>query len=206
MSVELQVKLLRLLESGEFRRLGENALRYADIRVISATNKDLQERIDRVLFREDLYYRLATVKFNIPPLRERKRDIEFLTRHFLSEGLEKIGMSRRLIHLDLKALEAFEIYHWPGNVRELKNEIMRILSLIGDAEVIRFGMLSERIKDAFRSKGEGGVLSRRVERYERRLILKALEENDWNRSKTADQIGIPRTTLLFKMKQLNISA
>lgn len=205
MSEELQVKLLRLLENGEFRRLGENALRYADIRVISATNKDLQERIEKGLFREDLYYRLATVRFRIPPLRERKRDIEFLTRHFLTEGLEKIGMARRLVHLDLKALEAFEIYHWPGNVRELKNEMMRILSLIGDAEVIRFGMLSERIKEAFQSKNDGGVLSRRVERYERRLILKALEENDWNRSKAADQIGIPRTTLLFKMKQLNIS-
>jgi DNA-binding NtrC family response regulator len=206
MSEELQVKLLRLLENGEFRRLGENAVRYADIRVVSATNKDLQERVEKGLFREDLYFRLATVRFKIPPLRERKRDIEFLARHFLAEGLEKIGKPRRLVHMDMKALEAFEIYHWPGNVRELKNEILRILSLIGEGELIRFGMLSERIKEAFRSKNDGGVLSRRVERYERRLILKALEENDWNRSKTADQIGIPRTTLLFKMKQLNITA
>ena len=206
MSEELQVKLLRLLENGEFRRLGENAVRYADIRVVSATNKDLQERVEKGLFREDLYFRLATVRFKIPPLRERKRDIEFLARHFLAEGLEKIGKPRRLVHMDMKAIEAFEIYHWPGNVRELKNEILRILSLIGDGELIRFAMLSERIKEAFRSKNDGGVLARRVERYERRLILKALEENDWNRSKTADQIGIPRTTLLFKMKQLNIAA
>lgn len=204
MSEELQVKLLRLLENGEYRRLGENAVRYADIRVVSATNKDLQERVEKNLFREDLYYRLATVRFRIPPLRERKRDIEFLMRHFLKEGLEKIGKTQRLVHVDMKALEAFEIYHWPGNVRELKNEIMRVLSLIGEGELIRFGMLSDRIKDAFKSRGDGGVLTRRVERYERRLILKALEENEWNRSKTADQIGIPRTTLLFKMKQLNI--
>jgi DNA-binding NtrC family response regulator len=204
MSEELQVKLLRLLENGEFRRLGENAVRYADIRVISATNKNLHERVEKSLFREDLYYRLATVRFRIPPLRERKRDIEFLTRHFLKEGMEKMAKSRRPIHVDMKALEAFEIYHWPGNVRELKNEILRILSLIGEGELIRFGMLSDRIKDAFKTRGDGGVLTRRVERYERRLILKALEENEWNRSKTADQIGIPRTTLLFKMKQLNI--
>jgi DNA-binding NtrC family response regulator len=206
MSEELQVKLLRLLENGEFRRLGENAVRYADIRVISATNKDLEDRVEQGLFREDLYFRLATVRFKIPPLRERKRDIEVLTRHFLNEGLEKIGKPRRLVHVDLKALEAFEIYPWPGNVRELKNEILRILSLIGEGEVIRFGMLSERIKEAFRSKNDGGVLTKSVERFERRLILKALEENDWNRSKTADQIGIPRTTLLFKMKQLDITA
>ncbi len=206
MSEELQVKLLRLLENGEFRRLGENMVRYADIRVISATNKDLQDRVEQGLFREDLYFRLATVRFRIPPLRERKRDIEVLTRHFLNEGLEKIGKPRRLVHLDMKTLEAFEIYPWPGNVRELKNEMLRILSLIGEAEVIRFGMLSERIKDAFRSKNDVGVLTKSVERFERRLILKALEENDWNRSKTADQIGIPRTTLLFKMKQLDITA
>jgi DNA-binding NtrC family response regulator/Tfp pilus assembly protein PilF len=204
MSEELQVKLLRLLENGEFRRLGENSVRYADIRVVSATNKDLHEMVERGLFREDLYYRLTTVGFKIPPLRERKRDVEFLMRHFLAEGLEKIGKTRRLVHVDMKALEAFEIYRWPGNVRELKNEIMRILSLIGEAELIRFGMLSDRIKDAFKTRSDGGVLTKRVERFERRLILKALEENEWNRSKTAEQIGIPRTTLLFKMKQLNI--
>jgi transcriptional regulator with PAS, ATPase and Fis domain len=81
---------------------------------------------------------------------------------------------------------------------------MRILSLIGDGEVIRFGMLSERIKEAFRSGNESGILTQRVERFERRLILKALEDNSWNRSKTAEHIGIPRTTLLFKMKTLNI--
>jgi DNA-binding NtrC family response regulator len=204
MSEELQVKLLRLLEDGEFRRLGENAVRHADIRVISATNKDLQERVEKGLFREDLFFRLATVRLRIPPLRERKRDIEFLVRHFLIDGFERVGKAKRPIHVDMKALEAFEIYRWPGNVRELKNEIMRILSLMGEAEIIRFGMLSDRIKEAFKSRGDGGVLSRRVERYERRLILKALEENEWNRSKTADRIGIPRTTLLFKMKQLNI--
>ena len=83
---------------------------------------------------------------------------------------------------------------------------MRILSLIGEGELIRFGMLSDRIKNAFTSRGDGGPHTKRVERYERRLILSALEENDWNRSKTAVQIGIPRTTLLFKMKQLNITA
>ena len=206
MSEELQVKLLRLLENGEYRRLGENAIRYADVRVISATNKHLKERVEAGLFREDLYYRLATVRFEIPPLRERKRDIEFLVRHFLTDGFAGIGLGRREINVDMKAMEAFENYLWPGNVRELKNEIMRILSLIGDGDLIRFGMLSGRIKNAFHDKKDGGLLTRRVERYERRLILKALEQNDWNRTRTAEHIGIPRTTLLFKMKQLNIMA
>jgi transcriptional regulator with PAS, ATPase and Fis domain len=206
MSEELQVKLLRLLENGEYRRLGENSVCYADARVVSATNKNLKERVESGMFREDLYYRLATVRFEVPPLRDRKRDIEFLVRHFLTEGLASIGLGRRKVNVDMKALEAFEIYGWPGNVRELKNEIMRILSLIGDGDLIRFGMLSERIKKVFKLKNDGGILTRRVERYERRLILKALEQNDWNRSRTAEQIGIPRTTLLFKMKQLDIMA
>lgn len=207
MAEELQVKLLRLLENGEFRRLGENALRMADVRVVSATNKDLERRVKEGLFREDLYYRLATVRFRIPPLRNRKRDIEFLVRHFINDGLVRIGKPRRRINVDVKALEAFEIYNWPGNVRELKNEILRALSLIGQGEVIRFGMLSEHVKTAFQSKGEdGGLLAKRVDRYERRLILKALEDNEWNRIRTAEQIGIPRTTLLFKMKRLNILA
>jgi DNA-binding NtrC family response regulator/tetratricopeptide (TPR) repeat protein len=205
MAEELQIKLLRLLENGEYRRLGENALRIADVRVVSATNKDLELRVKEGLFREDLYYRVATVKFRVPPLRNRKRDIEFLVRHFINEGLIKIGKPRRRINVDVKTLEAFELYDWPGNVRELKNEILRILSLIGEGDLIRFGMLSDHIKVAFRSKREdGGILAKRVDRYERRLILKALEDNEWNKIKTAEQIGIPRTTLLFKMKRLNI--
>jgi transcriptional regulator with PAS, ATPase and Fis domain len=206
MSEELQVKLLRLLENGDYRRLGENVGRKADVRLISATNKDLEKLTEAGAVREDLFYRLATVKLRIPPLRERRRDVEFLVRHFLLEGLAAIGQNNRPVHLDIKALEALEQYHWPGNVRELKNEIMRNLSLIGNADVIRFGMLSERTKNAFESKGSRGRLTERVDRYERRLILKALEENDWSRIRTAEQIGIPRTTLLFKMKRLNIIA
>lgn len=206
MSEELQVKLLRLLENGEYRRLGENRVRIANVRVVSATNKDLALRVKEGLFREDLFYRLATVKLHLPPLRSRKRDIEFLVRHFMTDGLVSIGKPRRRINVDLKALEAFELYHWPGNVRELKNEIMRVLSLIGQGDLIRFGMLSGHIKAEFTSVSEdGGILTRRVDRYERRLILKALEDNEWNRIKTAEQIGIPRTTLLFKMKRLNIA-
>jgi DNA-binding NtrC family response regulator len=206
MAEELQVKLLRLLENGEFRRLGENQVRVADVRVVSATNKDLEHRVKKGLFREDLYYRLAAVKFRIPPLRNRKRDIEFLVRHFINEGLVRIGKPRRRINVDLKALEAFEFYSWPGNVRELRNELLRVLALIGPGELIRFGMLSEHIKTAFKSRSEdSSVLAKRVDRYERRLILKALADNEWNRVKTAEQIGIPRTTLLFRMKKLNIA-
>jgi transcriptional regulator with PAS, ATPase and Fis domain/Tfp pilus assembly protein PilF len=206
MPEELQVKLLRLLENGEYRRLGENKLRYADIRVISATNKDLTELVEKELFRKDLYYRLAGVRFCIPPLRSRKWDVELLIRHFLRETMKLMDHKNHHVGIDMKTIDAFELYDWPGNIRELLNEIIRIISLIGDGEVIRFGMLSDSIKNYFRLHSDKGLLERNVERYERRLILKALENNDWNRIRTAAEIGIPRTTLIGKMKRLNIVA
>lgn len=206
MHEELQVKLLRLLENGEFRRLGENKLRQANVRVISATNKDLSELVEKGSFRKDLYYRLAAVRFRIPPLRARNRDVELLVRYFLRETMNQVDQTDRQIGIDMKTLEAFELYDWPGNVRELQNEIIRIISLMGEGEVIRFGMLSDSIKNYFNLHSDKGLLERNVERYERRLILKALENNDWNRIRTAAEIGIPRTTLIGKMKRLNIVA
>lgn len=207
MGEELQVKLLRLLENGEFRRLGENEVRVADVRVISATNRSLMKEVERKEFRRDLFYRLGTVKLTIPPLRFRQRDIQLLIRHFLKDCATRNGMLDRHFQIDVKAMEALEIYNWPGNIRELHNEIMRIVSLIGDMDTIRFGMLSDVIKDYVRSKNRSeGLLEHSVERYERRLILEALDRNDWNRLRTAEEIGIPRTTLLAKMKRLNIAA
>jgi DNA-binding NtrC family response regulator/tetratricopeptide (TPR) repeat protein len=204
MPEELQVKLLRLLENGEFRRLGENKLRHADVRVISATNKDLSELVEKGLFRKDLYYRLVGVRFRIPPLRARKWDVELLVRHFLRETMKLMDHESHHVGIDMKALDAFELYDWPGNIRELLNEIIRIISLMGEGDVIRFGMLSDSIKNYFKLHSDKGLLERNVERFERRLILKALENNDWNRIRTAAEIGIPRTTLIGKMKRLNI--
>ena len=204
MSEELQVKLLRLLENGEYRRLGENEVRKTNVRVVSATNRDLKSAAEDGLFRDDLYYRLAPVRFRIPPLRDRTKDIEFLIRHFLQSTLRQMGTHDRMVTFDMKAMEAFELYSWPGNVRELRNEVSRLLALLGETEVIRFGMLSENIIDAFNDVESEGHLEARVNRYEKRIILKALEDNEWNRVKTAEQIGIPRTTLLFRMKKLNI--
>jgi len=208
MGPELQVKLLRLLENGEYRRLGENRVRIADVRVISATNRELLKEVEKGTFRRDLYYRLGTVKLQIPALRLRPCDVELLIRHFLKENaLQQDGQSRRHFQIDCKAMEALELYDWPGNVRELQNEITRILSLIGESDVIRFGMLSQSIKDYLKTKGRGeGLLEQSVERYERRLILEALQKHDWNRLRTAEELGVPRTTLLAKMRRLNVAA
>jgi transcriptional regulator with PAS, ATPase and Fis domain len=206
MGPELQIKLLRLLENGEFRRLGENHVRTANVRVISATNRDLLKEVERGAFRRDLYYRLGTVKLDIPPLRFRQRDIELLVRHLLKQCAYRDRQPRRYFEIDVKTMEALELYDWPGNVRELQNEVMRIVSLIGEPDVIRFNMLSQSIKDYLKSKNRSeGLLERNVERYERRLILEALNKNDWNRLRTAEELGIPRTTLLAKMRRLNVA-
>ena len=117
------------------------------------------------------------------------------------------GIADRYIEIDVKAMEALELYDWPGNVRELHNEILRVVSLIGRGDLVKFAMLSENIKDFLKTRKRGdGLLDRSVEQYERRLILDALEKNDWNKLRTADAIGIPRTTLLAKLKRMNIAS
>jgi len=207
MGEEMQVKLLRLLENGEYRRLGESAMRKADVRVISATNRDLKKDAEHGAFRLDLYYRVSPVKLTIPPLRLRTSDIQLMTRHFLRECAQMNGIADRYIELDVKAMEALELYDWPGNVRELHNEILRVVSLIGKGDFVKFAMLSDTVKDFLKTnKRSEGLLDRSVEQYERRLILDALEKNDWNKLRTADAIGIPRTTLLAKLKRMNIAS
>ena len=206
MGEEMQVKLLRLLENGEYRKLGDNKTQLSDIRVISATNRDLEKESEAGLFRSDLYYRLGAVTLSIPALRFRTNDIQLLVRHFIRECAARNRIPERHFQFDVKAVEALELYNWPGNVRELHNEMMRLVSLIGADDIIRFGMLSEKIKRYMSSKHRAdGLLEQTVENFERRLILEALERYDWNRKRTATEIGVPRTTLLAKMKRLNIA-
>jgi len=206
MSETLQVKLLRLLESGEYRRLGDDATHKANLRVVSATNRDLKADVERGAFRRDLYYRLAPVRLRIPPLRARRGDVQLLLRHFLREAAAWAGRPGARYQLDVKAVEALERHDWPGNVRELYNEVLRLVSLIGEDEMIRYAMLSDDVRAAARGDREGGLLEASVELFERQFILSALDRNDWNRLRTADEIGIPRTTLLAKMKRLHIAA
>jgi len=207
MGEEMQVKLLRLLENGEYRRLGESTMRKADVRIISATNRNLKDQAEQGKFRFDLYYRLTTVKFTVPPLRMRPNDIQLLVRQFLRECAAMNGIADRHISIDVKAMEALELYNWPGNVRELHNEILRVISLIGKGDLVKFSMLSDSVKEYLQTAKRGeGLLDRSVDQFERRLILKAMDRNDWNRMQTADSIGVPRTTLLAKLKRLNVAS
>ena len=195
----VQVKLLRFLQEREFQRLGGNQTIRADVRVISATNRDLEARIREGAFREDLFYRLNVVVMSVPPLRERKADIPLLTEHFLKRyarenGKEVSGLSREAMDLLLK-------YDYPGNVRELENIIERAV-VISRGPVISVEDLpfQERAPEDGRERS-GGLMKDSVEALEQRLIEDAMRQVNNNQSRAADLLGISERMLRYKLKK-----
>ena len=210
--IELQTRLLRVLQEGEIKRVGENQMRKVDVRVLAATNVDLQERVKKGLFRMDLFYRLAVVRVELPLLCERDEDIPLLAEYFLENFSRK--MKKAPMRFEQGALEALSCYDWPGNVRELKNTIEAavvfskgpILSL---RDLHLAGMPMEPAARGIREAAQeelhaGGSLPAYLENLERRLILKALEENSWVQKDAAEQLGISPRVLCYKIKKLEI--
>jgi DNA-binding NtrC family response regulator len=204
-SPAMQVKLLRVLEEGEVTRVGEPEPRKIDVRVIAATNKDLEAETQAGRFREDLYYRLAVFPVVLPPLRERRDDIPSLARHFLDMYSRAFGQD--CPGFTAEAMNALAAYDWPGNVRELANEIQRALVLTPPGEEIGAAALSEKI-------GVGEVLPRQqqgrlksaVESLERDLIQRAHEKHQGNKTHMAEELGVSRWTLLQKMRAYGIES
>ncbi len=201
MSPEMQKRLLRALQEGEIRPVGGKSVRKVDVRIISASNKDLERLVRAGEFREDLYYRLKVLTIRLPPLRDRKDDIPRLLSHFLQLHAAKDPRPRRL---DPSVLEALQTYDWPGNIRELENEVKRMLSLSDD--VILTDVLSDQVRRGvgLRSEVPGdddGVqnLLELVEAVERREITKALERAQGNKTRAAEMLGISRFTLQRKL-------
>jgi two-component system response regulator HupR/HoxA len=204
MSPDLQKKFLRVLEEGEVRRLGGKAALPVDFRLISATNRDLADLLRQGMFREDLYYRIAGVVIEIPPLRERKEDIPPLVASFLRD----LTPPGRTLRIDPAALELLVAYEWPGNVRELRNEIQRLLALETAGEV-RPEHLSARIL-AYRAPdtnqpAEGG-LKALVEDLERRVVRATLLRHGWNKSRAAAELGLSRLGLRKKLERYGLDA
>ncbi len=205
MSLKTQSKVLRTLDEQRFTPVGGDEPLTIDARVIAATNHDLEEEISRGNFREDLFYRLNVVPFYVPPLRERKEDIAILARHFLKEFSAQY--SRHTKEIQDEALDVLMRYSWPGNVRELRNVIERIV--IMNPTVTRF----ERkhlpplvYRDGSRRTGaEFSSLQQARQAYERDYILKKLDENHGNISRTAEVLGLERSHLYRKMKALQIA-
>ena len=206
-SPQLQVKLLRVLQDKEFEAVGGNQTHKVDVRLILATNQNLEEAVRRGEFREDLLYRINVITLTQPSLRERIGDIPLLTDHYLSIFNQQTG--RNVLGLDDTALQALQQYDWPGNVRELVNVIERAVVLCkGDritASDLPEKIFSERTQATSVEAQLGGAsLKKALSQPERQLIIQALESNGWNRQKTAKALGINRTTLYKKMKRYDI--
>lgn len=203
LSPALQVKLLRVLQEKEFERVGGTSSIKVDVRVLAATNKNLEEAIQKGTFREDLYFRLNVVPIHLPPLRERREDIEKLVMHFLQKYSAETG--KEVKHIDPQALEMLRKYAWPGNVRELENTIQRAL-ILADGDTLfpshlPMDLQNQSGTETWKPVTENSTLSERLENYERELIQKAWERANRVQTKAAKLLGISRAALIYKMKK-----
>jgi two-component system nitrogen regulation response regulator NtrX len=203
MSLRTQAKVLRALEEQRFEPVGAGASVQVDVRVVAATNKNLEEEIERGNFREDLFYRLNVIPFHVPPLRDRREDIPLLGDYFLREFTTAYG--RKPKELTPEAYRILHDYHWPGNVRELRNMIERIVILNPQVRVdARHIPLNVTRRPAERPMDRFGSLAEVREAVEREYILKKLEETSGNVTRTAELLGLERSNLYRKMKTLGI--
>lgn len=204
MSLKTQSKVLRALDEQKFTRVGDDDPIKVDVRVIAATNKDLEEEISRGNFREDLFYRLNVIPFYVPPLRERKEDIPLLARHFLKQFSSEY--SRRSHEIADDAIDVLTRYSWPGNVRELRNVIERLVIMNPTVNKIERKHLPPLMhRDGSRAASGFSTLHQARAAYERDYILRKLDENHGNVSRTAEVLGLERSHLYRKMKTLGIA-
>jgi two-component system nitrogen regulation response regulator NtrX len=208
MSLSAQAKVLRVLEDGVVTRIGGSKPAAVDVRVIAATNKNLESEIHENRFREDLYYRLNVVPMTVPPLRERREDIPLLVTHFTGLLSKQQGMAPRMFTPD--AIERLATYDWPGNVRELRNTVERILILASGPRVPAADV--ERLVGQRAAEGStfGSLLeSRTFEEFkdaaERAFLLAKLREHDWNVSETARLLDMPRSNLYKKIERYGLT-
>lgn len=203
MSIRTQSKVLKAIEEGEFTRIGGKEPIKVDVRIISATNKDLQQEVEQGRFREDLYYRLNVIPIYVPPLRERIEDIPLLVSYFLSKFSAENGVKEKRI--SQSAMKLLQSYHWPGNVRELKNLIERLVIMVS-SDSIEVGDLPNNLFEQPKTTKLSAVELRKAKNdFEREYILQTLRSCDWNITETAKKLGIERTNLHRKMKQYGIS-
>jgi two-component system response regulator AtoC len=207
MPLALQAKLLRFLEGGEIRRVGDERNRHVDIRLIAATAKSLETAVREKEFRDDLYYRLNVVHIHIPPLRERPEDVPALVAHFAQSTARRLN---RPVSITPKALAMLTAHHWPGNVRELRNAIERaaVLSETGRLDCSDFGLLASAAIDAptFDLNGNGSemALKPQVEALEKAAISRGLAAAGGNRREAAKLLGVSLRTLFYKLRRYNL--
>ncbi len=207
MSPDAQAKVLRALEEGVVTRVGGSKAVEVDVRVIAATNKELEREIDEGGFREDLFYRLNVVPIHVPPLRERRDDIPMLVQHFTDIMTQREGMSPR--SFETAAIERLQSFSWPGNVRELRNTVERLL-ILASGDSVRAEDVDFLATGRSGGGGLGGELmstesfSDFKDGAERAYILQKLRENDWNVAETARRIDMPRSNLYKKIEKYGL--
>ncbi|MGE3956283.1 MAG: sigma-54-dependent transcriptional regulator [Vicinamibacterales bacterium] len=217
MSAKTQAKVLRVLQEGEVERLGSARTIKVDVRVIAATNKNLEEEIEKGTFREDLYFRLAVIPIYVPPLRERPEDIPLLVRHYMDYfSRENNARPRRVTQA---AMEALQRYRWKGNIRELRNTVERMIIMspgdtidlpdlpgsVRNPAAVQAGSSSAVRPAAAADGAAAGTLREFKDNAERAFLVGKLRENGWNISKTAEVIDTPRSNLYKKLEQYQIS-
>lgn len=197
--LELQVKLLRVIQEGEILPVGEIKPRPVNVRIIASTNRDLSRMVEESTFRQDLFFRLDVFSVRVPPLRDRREDVPLLTDYFL----EKIsGRERKIIPgLTPETYGLLRSFNWPGNVRELENEIERLVILSEPGRFIPPDLLSDHIRYAFRQSPVKGSLRDQLASLEKKLILDALKTHQDNKSIAAKDLGITRQTIISKLKE-----
>jgi two-component system nitrogen regulation response regulator NtrX len=205
MSLRTQSKVLRVLEEQRFERVGSNVASNVDVRVIAATNKNLEQEISRGAFRQDLFYRLNVIPFYVPPLRDRREDIPTLANYFLREFSSAYGKKTR--ELSEAAMEVLLRYPWPGNVRELRNLVERLVIVCPQARIEPHHLPPELFRGVAESPHHPySTLHEARSAYEREFILRKLQEHRWNMTQTATALGLERSHLYRKMKSLGIAA
>jgi DNA-binding NtrC family response regulator len=215
--LDIQPKLLRFLEQGEIMPVGETRPLAVDVRVLAATNADLEQRVSEGHFREDLYYRLSVIRLHVPPLRERREEVPHLSTFFLRDACERFDKPD--VRLSPATLDLFARYWWPGNVRQLRNEIQRAVAMSPPGGMIEPEQLSPDLSApepgaaATRLGSDGGGvpikpgnLASVVERIERDLITATLNSTAGNISETARVLGLTRRGLYLKMRRLGLEA
>jgi len=206
MSLKTQAKILRILQEQRFERVGGTEMIFVDVRVVAATNRDLNEEMQKGRFREDLYYRLNVIPLAVPPLRERKTDIPLLVEHFINEFCRE--NHKEMKKIGPPAMELLMAYSWPGNVRELKNIVERMV-IMTRGPMIEAKDVPDPVRDQRKALPESSFLDYPLlkdarREFEKRFIMKKLNENEENISKTAEVIGIERSNLHRKIKSYGI--
>lgn len=199
----MQVKLLRVLQEGEFERVGGETTLKTDVRIIAATNRDLQKMIREEKFREDLYYRLSIIPINIPPLRERREDIPLLVNYFIKKQANTNHHNTKQINNE--GMKLLVDYHWPGNIRELENLIER-LTVITPGDIIESGLIASHLNQGIsvNNNYENLPLDKAVESLEKNLIVLALKKSEGVKSRAAKYLGVPNSVLYYKMEKYGL--